>query len=156
VIKAEFNLFEVEMKVLARNTSVMVEPSLGIGEETLNPIDVGSFSDILFLPMRDLLMPSSKGENTISSVIIGIEDTSSLGMLDDKRSESCPSPVKNREGKDLSVSLIHAEDQPFPFGSPAPLTLSSSTEEGLIELKFSREGFHFSSRSVIDGFPNDP
>ncbi|MDI6689901.1 MAG: hypothetical protein QME54_05735 [Actinomycetota bacterium] len=42
VVEPKLGLLEVEMKVLARNTSVVIEPSLGVGEEALNAVDVGS------------------------------------------------------------------------------------------------------------------
>jgi len=54
VIESKLSLFEIKMKVGAMDTSVMVEPSLGIGEETLNPVDVGSFANVFLLAVQGL------------------------------------------------------------------------------------------------------
>ncbi len=156
MVESKLGFFEVEMKVLARNTSVVIEPSFGMGEEALNAVDVDSSADVFLFSVRDPMVPSSKGENSISFKVVSVVDTFPSGVFKDKGKESGSSSVGNREGDDFSVSLIHPEDQLFPFSSPASLALPFPAKEGLIELKLSREGLHFGKRSVIDGFPKEP
>ncbi|MDI6892477.1 MAG: hypothetical protein QMD08_05755 [Actinomycetota bacterium] len=144
------------MKVLAGNTSVVIEPSLGIGEETLNAVDVGSSADVFLFAVQDPVMSPSKGENPISFKVVSVVDTTPSGVFQNEGYEGGPSSVGNGEGDDFPISLIHPEDQLLSLSSPASFALSFPAKEGLVKLKFSREGLHFGERSVIDGFPEEP
>ena len=119
MVEPKLGFFEVEMKVLARNTSVMIEPSLGIGEESLNAIDVGSSTDVFLFAMQDPVVSSSKGESSISLKVIAVVDTAPSGMFQNERYEGGPSSVGNREGDYFSISLIHPKDQPLSFSPPS-------------------------------------
>ena len=122
VVKSKLRFFEVEMKVLAGNASVVVEPSLGVGEEeAFNTIDVSSPANVLIFAVQDPLMSSSKGENSISLKVIGVVDTAPFGMFQDKRHESGSSSVGHREGDDFTVSLIHPKYQFLSFKLLKPL-----------------------------------
>lgn len=144
------------MKVLAGNTSVMVKPDLGIGEESLNAIDVGSSTNVFLLAVQDPVMSSAKGENAISLKVIGMVDAAPSGMFQDEGYESGPSSVGHREGDNFTISLIHPKYQLLSFGPPASFALSSPAKERLIQLKLSGESLHLGKRSVVDSLPEEP
>jgi len=156
MIEPKLSFFEIKMEVRVRNTSVMVEPNLGIGEETLDTVDVGSSRDVLLFPVGGLMVLPTGGKNSISVILVGIIDASSLRVLENEGKKCSLSPIGNREGNNFTVSLIYSKYHLFPFGSPPPLSLSSPTKEGFIELQFPREGLHLFKRCIIDGFPGDP
>lgn len=143
------------MKVWAGNTSVVIEPSLGVGEEAFNTIDVGSPANVLFFAVQDPLVSSSKGENPIPLKVIGVVDTAPLGMFQNERHESGSSSVGHREGDDFTVSLIHPKYQFLSFSSPASFALLSPAKQGFIKLKFPRERLHLLKRGVVNSFPDN-
>ena len=144
------------MKVLAGNTSIVIKPSLGVGEEAFNTVDVGSSANVLFFAVQDPLVFSPKGENPVSLKVIGVVDTAPLGMFQNERHESGTSSVGHREGNDFTVLLIHPKYQFLSFSSPASFALLFSAKEGLIKLKFPREGLHLLKRGVVNSFPDNP
>ncbi|MBT9141210.1 MAG: hypothetical protein DDT30_01799 [Dehalococcoidia bacterium] len=156
MIEPKLNFFEIKMEVRVGNASVMVEPNLGIGEETLDTVDVGSSTDVLLFPVGDLMVLPTGGKDSISVILVGIIDASPLRVLENEGKKRSLSPIGHREGNNLTVSLIHPKYHLLPFGSPTPLSLSSSTKEGFIHFQFPREGLHLFKRCIIDGFPGNP
>ena len=72
MVESKLGFFEVEMKALAGNTSVVIEPSLGIGEETFNTVDMGSPANVFLFAVQDPVVFSSRGEVPISLKVIGV------------------------------------------------------------------------------------
>ena len=156
MVESKLGFFEVEMKALAGNTSVVIEPSFGIGEETFNTVDMGSSANVFLFAVQDSMVFSSRGEYPISLKVIGVIYAAPSGMFQNDRHKSGPSSIRHREGYGFPISLIHPEDQLFPLSSPTTLSFSPSAKEGFIELKLSGESFHLGKRSVVDGFPEEP
>ncbi len=156
MVKPELGLLEVEMEVGARNASIVVKPDLGIREETLDAIDVCSSAGVLLFSMGYFVVSSPEREDPVSSIFVGEIDAPPPGMLEYEGKEGSPSSIGDGEGDDPAVSLIHTENHPLPFRSPAPLSLPPSTKEGLIELQFPTQGLHLFEGSIVDGLPGHP
>lgn len=151
MVEPELSFLEIEMEVRTWNASIMIEPGLGIGEETFDAVDVGPPAGVFFFAVGDLVVLAPEGEDAITAILVRIIDTASAGVLEDERKEGSPSPVGNRKGDHSAVSLIHSEYHPLPFRSPTPLASPLSSKEGLIELKLSSEGLHLLQGGVVYG-----
>lgn len=83
MVETKFDFFEVEMKILSGNATILIKPMFSITPETFNPIYMSSPFWGAFVFAHHYMVPPHR-KRSISIPVIGIVKTARLSMLVDE------------------------------------------------------------------------
>lgn len=153
MVKPKLYFFQVQVKMLLRDTPILVQPVLSEAPEALNAVKMVSASGSSFL-FADYNVCASDGQRSIGVPVVGVVQAPRLGMRFDQGQQHLAATAGDGEGQHLPVAHVHAKNHLFSTGSPASFTVPTTTEESLVHLNRTRERqvADFRHRCSVDRF----
>jgi len=137
--------------MMARDTSILIKPVFGKTPETFNSIKMITPLGLAFL-FGNYYMITSYGQRTVGVPIISIVKATGLYMLVNYFQEIFSASGRNRESKNLAISLIHTKYHMFSRRSPASFAGTPPSKHSLVHFYFSGDIrlFKLNKSLVID------
>jgi len=140
MIETEANLSQKKMKMFSGYSAEWIQPVFSIAPEVFDPVDViSTFRSTSLLPNHHVV--SLDAQRTVCLPVIGVVETTGLGVSTDQHDHSLPFSCGNREHLHLAVALQDPQYDDFAGGPPTPFTVLSPANCGLVALDTSFEGF---------------
>jgi hypothetical protein len=113
MIESPFDLFEIEMEILFRYSTVMIQPMFGVRPKTFNSIDMITSPWSAEFLLNDYVITTNWKER-ISMPIIGIIQTPRFRMGSHQRDQFFFSSTGDRESEHNPICLPAAPHPRFP------------------------------------------
>ena len=139
------------MKISTRHSSVLIEPVLGVTPEAFDAVEmVSAFGHALVFGHDHVL--ARDREARVSAPVVRVVERADSGVVRQQRQQSGAASTRDREGEDLPIALINAEDHHFACRTPATLAVTRATKESFIGFDHSGQRLtpHLFQRSRVD------
>ena len=134
VIESPLDLFKVQRKEIFLNSTIRVQPMFGIAPEAFDTVNIGSSLGYSFA-FIDNHVNTTQVKGSIGMPVIGVVKAAGRGVPGDQRQNLGSASRRHREGNNLPVSLINAENNRLSGSSPASVSGAVSTKHGFIHLE---------------------
>ena len=139
MIETEANLPQKKMKMFPGHSAERIQPVFGIAPEAFDPVDViSTFRSTSLLPNHYVV--SLDAQRTVCLPVVGVVETTGLGVSTDQPDHFLPFSCGNREHLHLAVALQDPQYDDFAGGTPTSFAVPSPANRGLVALDGSFEG----------------